>query len=70
MDTDLEILKNLAGYVKFAAMRTSNNQLVFVNEHALELFGYASGEEMRMMGRRMLFADGEAYYDLMAKQKA
>jgi signal transduction histidine kinase len=70
MDTDLEILKNLAGCVKFAAMRTSNNQLVFVNEHALELFGYASGEEMRMMSRRMLFADGEAYYDLRAKQKA
>ena len=70
MYTDLEIMNNLAGHLKFAVIRTKSNEVAFMNEHALELFGYASREETRMVRHRMLFADREAYYDLLAKQKA
>jgi signal transduction histidine kinase len=70
MGTDHEIINNLAGYLQFAVIRTKGNELVFMNDQALELFGYASREEMSAIHRRMLFADREAYYCLLAKQEA
>jgi signal transduction histidine kinase len=70
MGTDLDIIKNLAGHLKFAVLRTRNNQLVFMNEHASELFGYDGGEEIHNIHHQMLFADRETYHYLLAKQKA
>ena len=68
MNSDLEIINNLAGYLKFAVIRTRNNEPVFMNEPALELFGYTSTEEIRG-SHQMLFADSSEYDNLLAKQK-
>jgi signal transduction histidine kinase len=70
MGTDLDIINNLAGHLKFGVLRTRNNHLVFMNEHALELFGYDVDEEIRLIHHQMLFADRETYHCLLAKQKA
>jgi len=70
MDTNLEIINNVAEYLKFAVIRTRSNELVFMNEQALELFGYISGDEIRNVSHHMLFADREAYCYLTAKQNA
>jgi len=60
----------MAEYLRFAMIRTKGNELVFMNEQALELFGYASPEEIFPVSRQMLFADREAYSYLLEKQKA
>lgn len=70
MDTDLDIIYNLVGYLKFAIIRTREGELVFMNEHALDLFGYSSNEEVYSDSHRILFADRQAYHHLLAKQKA
>ncbi len=66
MDSDLEIINNLAGYLKFAVIRTRNNELVFMNAPALELFGYRSTEEIGG-SHQMLFVDPSEYDSLLAK---
>jgi signal transduction histidine kinase len=70
MDTNLEILNKLTEYLKFAVIRTRSNELVFMNEQALELFGYTSTEEVSIVRHQMFFADREMYYYLLEKQKA
>lgn len=70
MDTNFEIISNLAEHLKLAVIRTRRNELVFMNEHALELFGYSSTEEISEIRHRTLFADRSAYSCLVEKQKA
>lgn len=69
MGTEFEIIKNLAEHVKFGLIRTKRNQLVFMNSHALELFGYSSVEDVRGMQHEKLYADQEEYQHLLAKQR-
>jgi signal transduction histidine kinase len=70
MDTDLEIISNLSRSLNFAVIRASNAGFLYMNEQALELFGFTSLAEAKSYGRMMLFADRDSYQHLTAKQKS
>ena len=70
MDTDLEIIGNLRRSLKFAVIRASNAKFLYMNEHALELFGFRSLADANSYCRKMLFADRDSYHHLTEKQKS
>src|SRR5688572_9821395 len=70
METDLEIISNLRRSLKFAVIRASNEEFLYMNEQALELFGFRSLADANSCRREMLFADRDSYHHLTEKQKS
>src|SRR5688572_4130056 len=70
METDLEIISNLRRSLKFAVIRASNEEFLYMNEQALELFGFRSLADANSYRRKMLLADRDSYHHLTEKQKS